>query len=481
MAKAMTSPVDMLKTFQRRVFDDPSRFIAWIAGRQIGKSFTGAMRMVKLARMNAKRDFLIASPSERQSLEAVAKCKQHVEAFGLIEKIEEVVERDGPGMLMKSDTIVFPNGSRIIAVPGKPDTVRGFSADIWMDEFAFFEDPDATWKAILPSISNPLKGLKTAFLTSTPNGKSGRGRRFYELVTDKGALDPESQPADYMAGAWSIHRTPITLAAPELGTDVEALRAAVDDEETWEQEFLARFIDASNVLLPYDLIAKCESMEATVDPGNLLARPGVFYAGIDFGRTSDPTVMWIFEQVGDVFWTRAVIPFKNVNTVDQFDYLSPYIEKCARVCIDYTGPGVGFGDMCAKRFGVYAPTGHSFGKCELCTFTAPFKCEIFPKLRTAFDGMRIRVPVDVEVREDLHEMQQVVKDGKYSYTAKRTSEGHSDRCTAAALGVRAASFGGGTWTFTPEAVEDQGAGSAEHGAAGTMLGMRDDFTSRRLD
>ena len=31
------------------------------------------------------------------------------------------------------------------------------------------------------------------------------------------------------------------------------------------------------------------------------------------------------------------------------------------------------------------------------------------------------------------------------------------------------------------AVEDQGAESTEHGAAGAMLGMRDDFTSRRLD
>ena len=129
---------------------------------------------------------------------------------------EEIVERDAPGALMKSSTIIFENGSRIIAVPGKPDTVRGFSADIWMDEFAFFEDPAATWKAILPSISNPLKGLKTAFLTSTPNGKSGRGKRFYDIVTNKGAIDPTLMPPQYMAGSWSIHRTPITLAAPEL-------------------------------------------------------------------------------------------------------------------------------------------------------------------------------------------------------------------------------------------------------------------------
>ena len=438
------SPVQLLKSFQSRVYRDPSRFIAWVAGRQIGKSFTGAMRAVALCDTTPKRDFLVASPSERQSLEAVEKCKAHIEAFRTCKVAEEIVERDSPGALMKSSTIVFANGSRIIAVPGKPDTVRGFSADIWMDEFAFFEDPAATWKAILPSISNPLKGLKTAFLTSTPNGKSGRGKRFFDIVTNKGAIDPTAMPPRYMAGAWSIHRTPITLAAPELGTDLEALREAVDDDETWKQEFLALFIDGSSVLLPYDLMAKCESMEAglSITPEEM-AQPGrgPWFAGIDFGRTSDPSVLWLMERVGDVLWTRAVMLHRNENTVDQAEAWKPYVAKCSRVCVDYTGPGVGFGDILAKAFPACRNTaGSRTGgeKVELCTFSQPFKCDIFPKLRTAFDGMRLRVPFDVDCREDLHEMQQVVSNGSYNYTAPRTAQGHSDRCTALALCVRAA-------------------------------------------
>ena len=441
----MTSPVQLLKTYQDRVYRDPSRFIAWIAGRQIGKSFTGAMRSVALCDLTPRRDFLIASPSERQSLEAVEKCRAHVEAFNTVKIAEEVVERDAPGALMKSATIIFRNGSRIIAVPGKPDTVRGYSADIWMDEFAFFEDPAATWKAILPSISNPLKGLKTAFLTSTPNGKSGRGKRFYDIVTNKGAIDPTLMPPQYMAGSWSIHRTPITLAAPELGTDIEALRAAVDDDETWQQEFLALFIDGTNVLLPYDVMAKCESMEATlsITPEEMASR-GPWYAGIDFGRTSDPSVLWLMEKVGDVLWTRAVKVLKNENTVDQFEIYKPYIENCTHVCVDYTGPGIGFGDILDKHFTCCKSNGAKFGgeKVELCTFSVPFKCDIFPKLRGAFDAMKLRVPFAVETREDLHEMQQIISGGNFNYKAPRTDAGHSDRCTALALAVRAASFGG---------------------------------------
>lgn len=50
-----------------------------------------------------------------------------------------------------------------------------------------------------------------------------------------------------------------------------------------------------------------------------------------------------------------------------------------------------------------------------------------------------RIPVNVEVREDLHAMQAVVRNGEYSYSAPRTAEGHSDRCTALALAKRATS------------------------------------------
>lgn len=425
----MTTPLELLKPYQRAIYDDKNRFVAVIAGRQTGKSFVGGARAVRLAYSAPKTDVLIASPSERQSFEAVLKCRDWANAFDFAVK-DIVEERDAPGALMKAATISFPNGSRIIAVPGKPDTVRGYSAHVWMDEFAFFEDPDATWKAILPSISNPLKGLKTAFITSTPNGKGGRGRRFYNIVTDSGAIDPEGKQ-HYMSGVWSVHRVPITVAAPFLGTDVEELRKAVDDEEAWAQEFLCQFIDGSSVLLPYDVIAKCESSEATTD-FDVREKRGVYYAGIDFGRVSDPTVMWIVERVGDVLWTRTVKVLKNVNTVDQFEALLPLIQRCAKVCIDYTGPGVGFGDMVMKSVGERA---------EMCTFSPNFKRDIFPKLRVAFDGVRLRVPIDVTCREDLHEMQDCVKDGQHNYFAKRTAEGHSDRCTALALAIRAAATG----------------------------------------
>ncbi len=424
------SPLDFLLPYQREVYNDRARFIAWCASRQIGKSFAGAARAVSMAKLREKTDVLIASPSERQSLEAMLKCRDWSDAFDFA-IAESIDERDVAGALMKSSTIVFPNKSRIIAVPGKPDTVRGFCAHVWMDEFAFFEDPAATWKAILPSISNPLKGLKTAFVSSTPNGKSGRGARFYKMISGE---DKKSQ--------WSAHTTTILQAAAFLNINVEELRAAIDDDEAWAQEFMCEFLDIINCLLPYDIIALAESSDASThcDPTLFYSESkAALFLGIDFGRTNDPTVCWTLEQVGDVLWTREVLVLRDTSTPDQQAALHHRIKRARRVAFDYTGPGIGLGDYLAKDHGIYDPAAHKFGKMELCTFTANFKRDIFPKLRRAFEApVKLRVPVDVECREDLHEMQQIIRNGEYSYAAKRTAEGHSDRCTALALALRAA-------------------------------------------
>jgi hypothetical protein len=49
--------------------------------------------------------------------------------------------------------------------------VRGYSANVLLTEFAFFENPDQTWRAILPAVTNPLRGgIKKVRLITTPNG-----------------------------------------------------------------------------------------------------------------------------------------------------------------------------------------------------------------------------------------------------------------------------------------------------------------------
>jgi phage FluMu gp28-like protein len=431
------SPKNLLLGYQRRYVEDKSRFKMAIMSRQTGKDFSSGCEGVEDCKLNPKTDWLIGAPGERQALESLGKWKDWAEAFDLA--IDDYQE-DRPGgseTLINSATITFPNGSRAIAIPGKPSTVRGYSANILLTEFAFFEQPDETWRAMLPSITNPLRGLKKVRLITTPNGKGNKTDELWHLE-DAGRRMK-----------WARHKVTIWDAVKDglmTTADAEDLKEALNDPIGWAQEFECEFLDGSNVLLPYDLIAYAESIEATEAIGaDFFAQTrNPVFCGVDFGRSNDPTICWTLELVADTLWTREVLELKNVSSPDQEKILSERIKRSVRTSFDYTGPGIGLGDYLVNNpsFGLYHPESHSFGKVDLVTFTPASKREMFPKLRRKFEPpTKLRVPISRVVREDLHAMQQIVTNGEYNYWAPRTRDGHSDRCTALALAVRAAGDG----------------------------------------
>jgi phage FluMu gp28-like protein len=428
----------LLLPYQRRWADDEARWKIGLMARQVGKDFSsgeeGVRDCFRFDLKKEKTNWMIAAPSERQSLESLEKWKEWVEAYKLaIDDYQE--EREGGSeTLLKSATIQLPHGSRIIAVPGKPDTVRGYSANLLLTEFAFFEDPDRTWRAILPSVTNPLRGgQKKVRLISTPNGA---GNKFHDLWS-KNFGRPEAK--------WSCHKVSIHDAVAQgLPIDVEELREAIGDPEGWAQEFECEFIDAAGVLLPYEVIALCESVEATetVAPEFWGTAHGPFpvVLGIDFARKKDMTVCWADELVADLAIAKEVLTLHNMSTPDQVEHLRPRVRRAVRACLDYTGPGVGLGDYLVKEFGEYDPARHLFGKIELCTASNAFNQDIFSKLRMAFDNRRARIPISRVIREDLHSVYRIAtKTGQISYRAPHTETGHADRCYAKALATRAGS------------------------------------------
>lgn len=453
------TPLDMLLPYQRRWVDDEARLKIGLMARQTGKDFAsgaeGIRDCVESELRGAKTTWLIVAPSERQSLESLEKWKEWAHAYKLaIAEVEEERESRNSQSLIKSTTITFARGSRVIAVPGRPDTVRGFSAHVLATEFAFFEDPDRTWRALLPSITNPLRGgVKKCRLISTPNGK---GNKFYDLWAKNFAGSGESggaQESARAAGAtrgsrWSCHKVTITAAAAEgLPVDVEELRAGLDDPEGWAQEYdPLEFMDQSSVLLPYELLAACENPAATEVMDESFYEAGTaepIFAGMDFGRSRDLTVWWALQLLGGAYkMTREVLCLSDLSTPRQLEILRPRLQAARRVCFDYSGPGVGLGDFLAGEFGLYDPKRHQYGKIELCRFTQEFKKEILSKLRLEFELKTLGIPVSRAVREDLHSMSRVMlPGGGVTYRAAQVEGSHADRCTAAALAVRAASQG----------------------------------------
>lgn len=428
-------PRSLRLEYQHRLALLDNRFVFGLWSRQTGKDWTVEGMAVESCFRHPGTRWLVAAPSERQSLESLDKAKEWAAAFHLvIADYQETRESAHAQSLVKAAEITFQNGSRIRAVPGKPSTVRGESANVILTEFAFFEDPDATWRAIYPSITNPLRGGKKRLIAiTTPNGVGNLAHRLW--TKEDGKVQ------------WARDKVTIVDAVRMgLPVDIDELREGIDDPDAWAQEYMCEFLDASATLLPYDLIALAESADATeadMDAGmGVHSTSGPRFVGIDFGRSNDPTVCWTLELVGGILWTREVLVLARTDTPDQQDILRSRIKSASRVCYDYTGPGVGLGDLFVREFAAWNPSKHMFGKVELCTFTAQFKRELFPRLRRAFEApTRLRIPVARAIREDLHAMQQVVRAGEYNYWAPRTREGHSDRCTALALAIRAAGTG----------------------------------------
>lgn len=171
-------PALKLYDYQKRWVNDDSRFAIAMFARQCGKTFTSSLQIVldclKAEAVGQRRRWVILSRGERQAKEAMNEgVKVHLRAMSAGFK---ELDYDWDANIRALE-VELPGGSKITALPANPDTARGFSANVLLDEFAFHQDSRAIWKALFPVISKP--GLKLRVI-STPNGK---GNKFYELMS----------------------------------------------------------------------------------------------------------------------------------------------------------------------------------------------------------------------------------------------------------------------------------------------------------
>lgn len=419
----------VLLPYQRRWVEDGAPLKVWLASRQIGKSFALAMETVKMS-IEARCNNLILSSSERQSKEVMQKVYSHLRVLNALTGDAVAAAREN------RFEAELQNGSRIISLPASPDTVRGFSGNVFLDEFAFHKDSREIWRAMYPTVT---RGYKVR-VTSTPNGKQNM---FYDLWSS-----PD--------GNASRHRTTIHDAVADgLEVDVDELRRGIGDPDSWAQEFECAFIDEATAYLTYEMIASVEGDDALTDGALLRSDDPELYAGMDIGRHKDLSVIWVVEKVGDVLWTRSLEILRAASFAAQRERLYGMLEHTAlkRCCIDSTGIGAQLAEEAVQRFG---------SRVEAVTFTGPVKEDLAVTLRRRFEDRLVRIPRDREVREDLHSVRKVTTaSGNVRFDAARTDAlGHADRFWALALAVHAASTPTG-----PVEYESVGVGRSSRGLA----------------
>lgn len=417
-----------LYPYQQRWFRDRTRFKLGRFARQTGKTFTTTLELVddvlEAEAAGQKSPWVILSRGERQAREAMEEgVFRHLEAYGraLSTLGREEIEWYDPdsGIKRKALQVVLSKLNKITALPANPDTARGFSANVFLDEFAFHADSRKIWTALFPVIS---AGYKLR-VTSTPNGK---GNKFYDLAT--GADD-----------GWSRHTVDIYQAVADgLPRDIEEMRRALQDEDAWAQEFELSWLDEASSWLSYDLINACEHDHAGI-PAHYQGGP--CYVGVDIAARNDLFVIWVDEQVGDVAWCREIITRRRATFAEQDALLEEVFGRyqVVRACMDQTGMGEKPVEDAQHRWG---------SRVEGVLFTGPNKLIMATIGKETFEDRRQRIPEgDQELRNDLHKLKKEQSPtGAPRFVADSDSSGHADRAWACFL-AKLAAHGSGPLAF----------------------------------
>ncbi|MHC4698742.1 MAG: terminase large subunit domain-containing protein, partial [Planctomycetota bacterium] len=422
-----------LLEYQREDVESDARFRWNCWSRQTGKSFTKSLRRI-LRGLKRHRTQVFLSAGERQSRELMAKARQHCETLKIASDYYD--NRFFKDLSVKQLEIVLPGGVRIIGLPANPQTARGFTGDVLLDEFAMHAFDHEIWAAMFPTL---LRGDGELDVASTPKG---RGNVFYKLCDN----DRFSTSVVTLSDAIS----------QGLNADIDEIRRAMDDETLFRQEFGCEFIDETTAFLTYEQIAACADPTLVLHEsiGSLGQEPGELFIGVDVGRLRDLTVVWVLSfanyrlsiglskstidnpEIDNQLMTIAIFELAGTPFREQFALLSELlaIRGVRRCCIDAGGLGMQLAEDLVERFG-----GH---RVDAVTFTPALKSQLACGLRIAVEGRRIRIPNDERIRNDWHSVERsLTESGHFRLSAPRKEGSHADRFWAAALAVHAAEVG----------------------------------------
>ncbi len=181
--------------------------------RQAGKSTISSVLAVHTALYDASSLVLLLSPTLRQSGELFKKCASVYQSVG----------RPVPADSETALTLALENGSRIVSLPGKEGTIRGYSGVrlLVIDEAAWV--PNDLYMSVRPMLA--VSGGRLVVL-STPHGTRGW---FYESWRSE-------EP-------WERYEVPATQCPRISPAFLEQERRTLGP--WWfEQEYLCQFADA---------------------------------------------------------------------------------------------------------------------------------------------------------------------------------------------------------------------------------------------
>jgi hypothetical protein len=246
------TPTDKQKEIIDACTDETTKYIVGCFGRQAGKSFTAQNLMLKWILEDNGSVAMWVSPVYSQAKKVFTELVNSIAGTGLTLSVN------------KSELeIKFINGSILYFRSGeREDTLRGYTLTyLVIDEAAYIKDN--VWNEVLrPTVL--VHGKKVLFI-STPRGKNW----FYNIA---------------MRGIDSPYITKEELEEAKLSLP----------DNIYKQEILAEFIDDGGEVFGNLNLTSIMSAYASQETNEK------YYAGLDFGRQNDYTVLIILNSKGEM-------------------------------------------------------------------------------------------------------------------------------------------------------------------------------------
>ena len=419
----------LLVLYQRNFVTDESRFRLVVKSRRIGFSFIVAYADVIRAigyrvwideRGQVQSEYdpgkgvdqIIISASMRQAKLFLAECVRHLKALEVILG-EKLIEVDG------YEVVRLANGRVLKALPANPDTIRGETGDVTLDECQSIPRAYLVWAAA-KAVANRTLGNHHGYRVNVCGTPLGDDNLFFDLAHKE------------IGSAFSKHIIDIYRAiADGFPEDVASLRLEHPDSDIFAQEFECQFLSSATRYISAEQYDSCLYFDDGEIP-NQGHRVG--YAGMDVGRKSDgdPSVILTLQRILDTNWQESCESRKGAGWDDQEAWVGEVLGKAQRIAIDSTGMGNQFGERLVKRFGP---------RVDPVEFTIKTKEMLATGLKLAIERKKIRLRADdTELRRDVLSLRKTItKHGNVTYEAARTKDGHADRAWALALAIYTAS------------------------------------------
>lgn len=453
------NPDAIFLPFQTAWIIDQARLKLMEKSRQIGISWSTAYAAVeRAAAQGARHDEWVSSRDDIQARLFIEDCKLWAGIMNMAaQDLGEVVI--DPVTKLSAYVLQFASGRRIHSMSSNPDAQAGKRGSRILDEFALHRDQRKMWAIAYPGIT----WGGNMELVSTHRGSNSFFNGLVREIREKGNPKKISlhrvtlQDALDQGFLFKLQQALPAEAEQQDMTEAEYfdfVKAGAADDESFDQEYMCIPADDDSKFIEYELITGCEYMAGMPWEREVTDKfTGRLFCGVDIGRKKDLTVLWVLELLGDVLYTRAVIPMERMRKSAQEAILYPWFEIADRICIDATGLGIGWADDAQDKFGEH--------RVEAVTFTAQVKEALAYPLKGAMEDRALRIPDDPQIRADLRKVQKVTTTaGNIRFVAESTPGGHADRFWALALAVHAAS--------SPSApIEYQSDGAGERHASDT--------------